>query len=423
MWSFRRVVVPITKRFVNQPRGVRMMSNDSNGFNRLFGKASLFYNANKGVLNVAAGALITLAGVGVLTSFNVRVMPQLEPTADSVLRAFEEGRGLEPFVVDAMVDRKDLVDSLNPISESKTYVVIVGKNGTGKTTVVRQGLYACKSPKGAVYFNCPIAVGKFSIELASLIDFHDGGAKRRIESMDEPLETLTTLIRPLTDAAAKFKAKYGRPMVLVIDSVDRIAETNPDFLGDLQDFAKDCADNGNLRIVFISSDGSTLPLMMANRSSWSRADDPYEIGEIPDDQAVEYLTKNGISEDMAKRAVANLTGGLFVSLNKFVSSSTRGMTYEQLVEQRDEDLRERLIDTKIPLHHALFLHLAKHNSVGTAKARHLGMKKAQLDLLLKDKILAAHPNETYTFHDRHTAMWFSREVKKTACLVAKVVKL
>ena len=423
MWSFRRAVVPITKRSVNQPRGVRMMSNDSSGgFNRLFGKASLFYNANKGVLNVATGALITLAGVGILTSFNVRVMPQLEPTADSVLRAFEEGRGLEPFDVDTMVDRKDLVNSLID-SVSKTYVVIVGKNGTGKTTVVRQGLYACKSPKGAVYFNCPIAVGKFSIELASLIDFHDGGAKRRTETMDEPLETFTTLIRPLTDAAAKFNSKHGRPMVLVIDSVDRIAETNPDFLGDLQDFAKDCADNGNLRFVFISSDGSTLPLMMANRSSWSRADEPYEVGEIPDDQAVEFLMKNGISEDMAKRAVTNLTGGLFVSLNKFVTSSTRGMTYEHLVEQRDRALRGRLLVLKVSPNHALFRQLVKHATIGMDDALGLGMEKAQLDVLLKDKILAAHPNETYTFHDRHTAMWFSREVKKTACLVAKVVKL
>jgi hypothetical protein len=40
------------------------------------------------------------------------------------------------------------------------------------------------------------------------------------------------------------------------------------------------------------------------------------------------------------------------------------------------------------------------------------MKKPQLDLLLKNNILAVHPNETYTFHDRHTAMWFSREMKK-----------
>ena len=96
MRSFRRAVAPITKRFVNQPH-VRMMSNNSiGGFYRSFGNTSSFYNANKGVLNVAAGALITLAGLGILQSFNVPVMPQLEPAADSVLRAFEKDRGLEP---------------------------------------------------------------------------------------------------------------------------------------------------------------------------------------------------------------------------------------------------------------------------------------------------------------------------------------
>ena len=212
-------------------------------------------------------------------------------------------------------------------------------------------------------------------------------------------------------------------MVLVIDSVDRIAETNPDFLGYLQDSAKEFADGGNLCFVFISSDGSTLPLMMANRSSWSRADEPYEVGEIPDDQAVEFLMKNGISEDMAKRAVTNLTGGLFVSLNKFVSSNTRGMTYEHLVEQRDRALRGRLLVLKVSPNHALFRQLVKHATIGIDDALGLGMEKDLLDLLLKNNLLAVHPNKTYTFHDRHTAMWFSREVKKTACLVAKVVKL
>ena len=183
-------MAPTTKKLVFQPR-MRMMSNDSiDGFYRSFGNASAFYNGNKGVLNVAAGALITLAGVGFVSSFNVPVMLQLERAADSVLRAFEKGRGLEPVVVDTMVDRKDLVDSLNPMLRplmSKTYVVIVGEKGTGKSTAVRQGLYACKSPKCAVYFNCPIAVGKFSIELANQVDFFDqrdvsGGAKRRTAS-------------------------------------------------------------------------------------------------------------------------------------------------------------------------------------------------------------------------------------------------
>ena len=430
MWSFRRAVAPITKRFVNQPR-VRMMSNDSiGGFNRSFENASSFYNANKGLLKIAGGTVGVILLATCIKYNNVPVMPQFKPAADSVLRAFEEGCGLEPFKVDAMVDRKDLVDGLGPIlqpQKSKSYVVIVGENGTGKTTAVRQALSASKSPKGAVYFNCPIAVDKFSIKLASLVEFRDqldvsGGARRRIESTtkeekvpdlkDEPLATFTILMQPLTDAAAKFKANNGRPMVLVVDSADRIAKKNPDFLGELQDFAKDCADDGNLRIVFISSDGSALPLMMA-RSSWSRAKKPpFEFGEIPDDPAVEYLTKKGVREDEAKVAVANLTGGLFVSLNDFATSSLEGMTYEQLVEQRDSALAKKLRRLKVAPDHAMFQQLVKCKSVRTGDD--LGMAESQVDLLLLDNILAAHPNETYTFHDRHTAVWFSREVKKAA---------
>ena len=368
MWSFHRAVAPITKRFVNQPH-VRMMSNNSiGGFYRSFGNTSSFYNANKGVLNVAAGALITLAGLGILQSFNVPVMPQLEPAADSVLRAFEEDRGLEPFDKSSMIDRKALVDNLLPIlqpAESNSYVVIFGEIGTGKTTAVRQALAALERPRDVVYIDCPVTADDFPVYLAELI-----GAKRRIESTtneDEPLATFRKLRQPLIDAAATFKAKNGRPMVLVIDSTDLLAKQCPAFLGILQDFAKKCADGGHLRIVFISSDGSALPLMMA-RSSWSRAENPpFEIGEIPDDQAVEYLTKNGVREDEAKVAVANLTGGLIISLNNFASSSLKGMTYEQCAEQQDRALRERLIDSKIPLRHALFQHLAKHKSVGTAK--------------------------------------------------------
>ena len=150
--------------------------------------------------------------------------------------------------------------------------------------------------------------------------------------------------------------------------------------------------------------------MMA-RSSWSRAEKPpFEIGEIPDDQAVEYLTKKGIREDEAKVTVANLTGGLFVSLNDFASSSLEGMTYEQLVEQRDSALAKKLRRLKVAPDHAMFQQLVKCKSVRTGDD--LGMAESQLDLLLLNNILAAHPNETYTFHDRHTATWFSREVKK-----------
>ena len=386
-------------------------------------KGTSIYHANKGLLKAAG---VVLAGIGVLGLvyyYRIPLDSPLEPAVDCVLRAFEEGRGLEPVNRGDFIDRKALIDKLSLIlhpEESSSYVVIVGENGTGKTAAVNQALSALESPKGAVYFNCPVTTDKFSIKLADLVGFRDQrDVIRRIASttkeeqvpdpQDEPLATFDILMQPLMDAAAKFKAKNGRPMVLVIDSVDRLAKGDPAFLDTLQDWAKDCADDFNLRIVFILSDGSALSQMMV-RSSWSRAKKPpFEIGEIPDEQAVAYLTKKGVREDEAKLAVANLTGGLFTSLKNFQEAILEGLTYEQLLKQRDIALRLRLINSKIPVSHALFQQLVQHASIGMDEARSLLMEEAQLDFLLKNNILAAHPNNTYTFHDRHTAVWFSKQ--------------
>ena len=297
----------------------------------------------------------------------------------------------------------------------------------GKTTAVRQALTALKRPRGAVYIDCPESADEFSVSLAGLIGFRDqldiiGRVRRLVESTtkeekilgtkDEPLATFRRLRQPLIDAAATFKSIHGRPMVLVIDSVDFLAKQCPAFLEILQDFAKKRADDGNLRAVFISSDGSALPLLMA-RSSWSQAKKPpIEIGEISDGQGVDHLMKNGVPVDIAKLAVANLTGGLFVSLNDFATVILEGSTYEQLAEQRDEALREVLLILKVPFNHVLFQRLVKNQRVGSAEALDLGMEKAQLDHLLKTNILAAHPNKTYTFRDRHTTTWFSRQTER-----------
>ena len=427
-------MAPIRRRWFHRPV-MRTVSNQSiDGLHRGFESSSSFYKINKDFLKIAATGLTVITSLGIFTYYNVPLSLPLESEVDVVLLAFEEGRGLETFSEvdkDATIDRQDLVQDLLLILRpkvSKSYAVVVGENGTGKSTAVRKALSALEQPKGAVYFNCPEAADEFSIALAQLITFREqvdvkGGFRRRIEfttkedkdpdPKDQPLATFKTLRQPVMDAAAKFKSKHERPMVLVIDSADILAKQNPAFLNILQDFAKLCADIGNLRIVFISSDGSALPLLMA-RSSWSRADEPYEIGEIPDDLAVEYLKKKGVREDQAKLAVANLTGGLFGELNKFVTGSAKGKTYEQIAEQRDRALRGRLIVLKVAPNHALFRQLVKHANIGTDDALGLGMEKAQLDLLLKNNRLAVHPNDTDTLHDRHTATWFSREVKKAA---------
>ena len=279
-----------------------------------------------------------------------------------------------------MVDRKELVDQLGSILQPKrshNYFVIVGKEGSGKTTVVKQALSTLKSPKGVVYVDCPVTANQFSVSLARLIGIL--GDQLGANPNDEPLETFLILLQPMLDAAAKFKTKHGRPMVLVIDSVDIMAKQHPAFLELLQDFAKFCVDAGHLRVVFISSNGLALPEMMA-RSTWSRAYEPlYEIEELADDEAIDHLMKKGVPVDIAKLAVANLTGGSFALLNQFASAYLHGMSYEQMLQQKDEILCEALLKLNVvPLNHDLFQRLVKNQSVTWPEALELGLEKAQV---------------------------------------------
>ena len=90
----------------------------------------------------------------------------------------------------------------------------------------------------------------------------------------EPFSSSSLIEDDLVAAAATFEIKHYRTMLLVLDSVDILSKETSKFLDFLQDFANDWADRGNLRIVFITRDGSALPQLMS-RSSWSRAD--YQI--------------------------------------------------------------------------------------------------------------------------------------------------
>ena len=120
-------------------------------------------------------AFIAGIGVSAMAYFNAFKVPKPENDVDFLLRAFEEGRGLENLrehVVD--VDRTKLESQLSAIMQRpvlKKYVVVVGNDGTGKSTVIKGALSALPSPKGAIYIHCPLFAEMFSIDLAVLLGF------------------------------------------------------------------------------------------------------------------------------------------------------------------------------------------------------------------------------------------------------------
>jgi hypothetical protein len=65
------------------------------------------------------------------------------------------------------------------------------------------------------------------------------------------------LLRGLHDASAHYRSKHGRPAVLVIDNFTKLAKDDIIAFKRLVEFAKYEADEGNLVVTFVASEGHT----------------------------------------------------------------------------------------------------------------------------------------------------------------------
>jgi ABC-type oligopeptide transport system ATPase subunit len=347
-----------------------------------------------------------------------------------MLAAFEAGgrpgweRGFDDS--DADVDRHELVDALSALlhpAVARDYTVIVGENGTGKSTAVRQAVRALGVPKGVVYFDAPELLPEFSSRLAETVGFSTDvidpwGALRRWASRttreetdprlkEEPVATWMKVKHALEATADAYKAKHGRPMTLVIDAADLVAKESETFFGRLQEFAKKCADKKTMSVVFVSSEGVVLPLLM-RASSWSRAHDPFEVGDIPDVDAVTYLAKRGVPRARAEDAVRTITGGRLALLIRYVGTHA-SKTNDQIRTEYDTDTGSALLKEDLPSDHALFRRMVGVGRLNKREAETL-VGAVKLEALLKSNVLSAHPDRTYTFHARHVEAFFRATV-------------
>jgi hypothetical protein len=318
---------------------------------------------------------------------------------------------------------RDLAALMRPSGASNQYVLVVGESGTGKSTAVRNAVRELlRSPgaAGVLYFSAPEIAESFSRNLAPVLGYFrpfdplvsfmswfgvaplsDGGGA-------EPQATWATLRALLHAAAAAFHAKHGRPAVLVIDAADYVAKQERDFFLRLQDFAKVCADAGSLRIVFVSSEGVALPLMQSS-SAWSRVRmPPYEVQDVEDELAVEYLVNCGISPSVAAEAVHTIAGGRF-SLLLSVASAAAAEPIDAIRRKFDIQTHVALQDAGVEPAHDFFRALVAPPSkrVAADEAR-LAIPREKLDALLKANIIALHPDGTFSAHARHVESFFLR---------------
>ena len=170
---------------------------------------------------------------------------------------------------------EDLTQLLRPDKKAQ-YAVVVGAAGTGKSTAVRRAVRSLNEPKGAVYFLPPTLLTSFASELARVLGYYRPvrwadrvvrlvtGETEEVQAPPlaaEPQATWSVLEPCLVNAAARYRAKHGKPAALVLDGMDLVAKKDPGFFLKVQDFAKKCADAGILSVVLVFSDGRALPLL------------------------------------------------------------------------------------------------------------------------------------------------------------------
>ncbi|RUS15768.1 P-loop containing nucleoside triphosphate hydrolase protein [Endogone sp. FLAS-F59071] len=202
---------------------------------------------------------------------------------NSVFHAIEQGS--YPRSEDNLITREAIIHKLEKLfSRSYAYHLVVGEQGTGKTTAITQA--ANKVGAGIVYIQGFDNLETFSNAFADAL-----GWKYEIAGKNgffqDPNDKFDHAMAAFRRSAAKYKAKYNKPAVLILDDISKLAKNHPNVIEKLQDIAKVVADKKEFTIVFVTSE-DTIPTLMKS-DSWTCASPPLLIDDFTEDEALKYL--------------------------------------------------------------------------------------------------------------------------------------
>ncbi|RHZ79659.1 hypothetical protein Glove_142g57 [Diversispora epigaea] len=238
-----------------------------------------------------------------------------------------------------MVDRLKKV--FQPYKNQSYYHMVCGEHGTGKTRLIR--ISANEVGQGVIYVDVPANsnLNLFGDALGKALNYFDKHvpySKRLVrklfsasESVKEPKWVRAT--DAFKRSAEKYKAKYGKPPVIIYDNVSRLITAHPEVLDILQDDANDNADDKKYITVLVCS-GGNVPRRMESRSSWSRAKKPViEIGDLNKEESMYYLINERKINFVDAKRLYDLVGGRIMELKNVADDFLAGQTFEVIKQQ------------------------------------------------------------------------------------------
>ena len=192
------------------------------------------------------------------------------------------------------------------------YLLLEGLHGSGKITLLQMSILSFnESSRAHLYilidFKGDVAQGLYSA--LRIQEYCDSmWAKIRsslgIQSSVCPIkeERLEYALRLLTQVCSEVHDATGILLLIIFDNTALILNTPDDIhtINTLQDMAKEAVDIGYMTVLFLSSE-SSVPNIFRSRSAKSRMHSTLFVGDISDEEAIEYITclcKNASNELM-----------------------------------------------------------------------------------------------------------------------------
>ena len=364
------------------------------GLNSFFGLL-LLYDMLWRLIRVSFSRTVQRLNPSILKSsirvcFGVTIVGSL--IGNSLINAQCQPKAVNPPMIRKKL-KNELTRNLRPVSSFKTFPVVYGCEGSGKTTILRSIIDDLENE--AVFYDIPKNTKQFEYDLCSFL----GDSKDSLESCI------------LHVAASRFEVNQ-RPMILVLDSIENLTATSPNDAKRLMRVAKDLVDSGTAKIVFVCNDSAVNVLQ--SDALWSFAD-PIEVSELSELEAMHYLESRGVETAVAKEAVLNLTGGNLKLLERFLESYTyKHLNLETMQRSWFNELSAKIEkDTQMDNYQLGLRLLTDKKSMSVREALDY-FSKGDLKRLVEEQILSYHSGAKFLkFRNKLVEQYFNNKYGKT----------